>query len=172
MAKNEVSKTEQALEKKSTDEMEEAVTLDNMSIKAKNLFKNKDVRLPVPMCVTSLNQCDKILCLKVALVNSDLHEELMNEIMGDLITGAFQNRLEAYSISLSEDNKNSTEAMGILQKQRQLADIHLLNIIKVIRDIKRPPVQVVVKQAEQVNVGEQINQGDQQVNIANNQQSA
>jgi len=172
MAKKEASKTEQALEKKSTAEIEKAVTLDSMSIKAKNLFKNKDIRLPVPMCVTSLKQCDKILCLKVALVNSDLHEELMNEIMGDLITGAFQNRLEAYSISLSEDNKNSIEAMRILQKQRQLADIHLLNIIKAIRDIKRPPVQVVVKQAEQVNIAEQINQADKQVNISKDKQSA
>ena len=173
MAKKKASKTEKVLKKKkNAAEIEKAVTLDNMSIKAKNLFKNKDVYLPVPMCITSLNKCDKILFLKVALVNSDLHEELINEIMGDLITGAFQNRLEAYSIYLTEDNKNSTEAMGILQKQRQLADIHLLNIIKAIRDIKRPPVQVVVKQAEQVNVGEQINQGDKQVNIAKNQQSA
>ena len=62
--------------------------------------------------------------------------------------------------------------MGILQKQRQLADIHLLNIIKAIRDIKHPPVQVVVKQAEQVNVGEQINQADKQVNISKDKQSA
>jgi len=172
MANEEKDETMNALEKRSTAEIEKAVTLDNMSIKAKNLFKNKDTYLPVPMCVTSLNQCDKILCLKVALVNSDLHEELMNEIMGDLITGAFQNRLEAYSISLSEDNKNSIEAMRILQKQRQLADIHLLNIIKAIRDIKRPPVQVVVKQAEQVNIAEQINQADKQVNISKDKQSA
>ena len=172
MVKKKASKTKQALKKKSKAEIEKAVTLDNMSIKAKNLFKNKDTYLPVPMYVTSLNQCDKILCLKVALVNSDLHEELMNEIMGDLITGAFQNRLEAYSISLSEDNKNSTEAMGKLQKHRQSADMHLLNIIKAIRDIKRQPVQVVVKQAEQVNVGKQINQADKQVNISKDKQSA
>ncbi len=172
MAKKEASTTEQALEKKNTAEIEKAVTWEDMSVKAKNIFQNKAIQLPVPMCVTSLNQCNKILFLKVALVNSDLHEELMNEIMGDLITGAFQNRLEAYLISLSEDNKNSIEAMGILQKQRQLADIHLLNIIKAIRDIKRPPVQVVVKQAEQVNVAEQINQADKQVNIAKNQQPA
>jgi hypothetical protein len=50
-----------------------------MSVKAKNIFKNKTIQLPVPMCVTGLNQCDKIAFLKVALKNSDLHEELINE---------------------------------------------------------------------------------------------
>ena len=169
MAKNKASKTEQALEKKKTGEIEKAVRWEDMSVEAKNIFKNKTVMLPVPMYVTRLNQCDKIAFLKVALKNSDLHEELINEIMGDLITGAFQNRLEAYSISLSEDNKNSIEAMRILQRQRQSADIHLLNIIKAIRDIKRPPVQVVVKQTEQVNIAEQISQADKQVNITKNQ---
>jgi len=48
----------------------------------------------------------------------------------------------------------------------------LLNIVKAVRDIKRPPVSVVVKQADQVNVAEQINQGEQQVNIAKNGQPA
>jgi len=169
MAKKEASKTEQALEKKNTAEIEKAVTWEDMSVKAKNMFKNKDTYLSVPMCVTSLNQCNKIAFLKVALKNSDLHEELINEIMGDLITGAYQNRLEAYRISLIEEKKGSTEAFGKLQRQRQSADMHLLNIIKTIRDIKRPPVQVVIKQAQQVNVAEQMNQGDKQVNIANNQ---
>ena len=172
MPKKKASKTKQALEKKSTAEIEKAVTWEDMSVEVKNMFKNKMIQLPVPMCVTRLNQCNNIFFLKVALKNSDLHEELINEIMGDLITGAYQNRLEAYSISLSEDNKNSTEAIGKLQRQRQSADMHLLNIIKMIRDIKRPPVQVVVKQAQQVNVAEQMNQGDKQVNIANNQQPA
>ena len=50
--------------------------------------------------------------------------------------------------------------------------IYTVYFIPSIQDIKRPPVQVVVKQAEQVNVGEQINQGDKQVNIATKQQSA
>ena len=87
MAKKKASKTKQALKKRSKAEIEKAVTLEDMSVKAKNIFKNKTIQLPVPMYVTGLNQCDKILFLKVALVNSDLHEELMNEIMGDLITG-------------------------------------------------------------------------------------
>ena len=84
-------KTEQALEKKSTNEMEKDVALDDTPIKAKNIFKNKCIYLPVPMCITRLSQCNKILSLKAALRYSDLHEELINEIMGDLITGAYQN---------------------------------------------------------------------------------
>ncbi len=93
MAKKKASKTKQALEKKKTAEIEKAVTLDNMSIEAKNIFKNNGTYLPEPMYVTSLNKCGKILSLRVALKNSDLYEELINEIMGDLITGAYQNRL-------------------------------------------------------------------------------
>jgi len=62
-------------------------------------------------------------------------------------------------------SKNSIEALNSIQRARQSADTHLLNIIKAIRDIKRPPVNVVIKEAEQVNVAEQINQGEQQVNI-------
>ena len=52
---------------------------------------------------------------------------------------------------------------------RQSADNHLINVLRAFRDIKRPPVQVVVKQAQQVNVAEQMNQGDQQVNISKNE---
>ena len=112
--------------------------------------------------------CNRMLALKIALRNPELHDELISEILGDLITGAYQNKMEAYAFSLGT---NTIEAIGRLQQQRQSADNHLINIIKTIRDIKRPPVQVVVKQAEQVNIGEQINQGDKQVNIAKNQQS-
>ena len=66
MAKKEASKTKQALEKKNTAEIEKAVTFDSMSIEAKDVFKNKLLMLPVPMYVTSLNQCNKIAFLKVA----------------------------------------------------------------------------------------------------------
>ncbi len=165
-----MSKTEQALEKKSTDEIEKTEKPDNLPFKGLNIFKNETMYLPAPMSVMSLHKCDKILFLKVALRNPDLHEELIDEMIGDLITGAYQNRLEAYSIALSGDSKSSMDGTAKLQKLRQSADTHLLNVIKAARDIKRPPVQVFVKQAEQVNVGEQINQGDQQVNIAKNTQ--
>ena len=57
-----------------------------------------------------------------------------------------------------------------VQRMRQSADRHLLDVLKPARDIKRPPVQVVVQQAETVNVAGQVNQGDQQVNIGKNEQ--
>jgi len=37
---------------------------------------------------------------------------------------------------------------------------------------KTPPVNAIVRKAEQVNIAEQINQGDKQVNIAKNPQKA
>ena len=173
MSSQDESKTEQALEKESTDATEKALKKDWMSkeqmLESKNYFTHKRIFVPVQMFGGNKNETfDRVLALKIALRNPELHDELISEILGDLITGAYQNKLEAYAVSLGN---NSIEAMGELQKHRQSADNHLINIIKTIRDIKRPPVQVIVKQAEQVNVGEQINQGDKQVNIANNKQS-
>lgn len=175
MAKKDKDKTGQAREMKSKAEMAEDLNEDWMTkeqlIAMKKYFTYKRIFIPAEMLGgNSKKICDRTLPLKMAMRDPELHDELMSEILGDLITGAYQNKLETYSISLCEDSKGSTDAMRTLQKLRQSADMHLLNIIKTIRDIKRPPVQVIVKQAEQVNVGEQINQGDQQVNTAKNTQ--
>ena len=117
----------------------------------------------------------KLEAVKTA-VRSDsksLQDEAIGEILGDLVIGAYQDKLLAYTISLSsvETKGINTEALDRTQRTRQSADMHLLNIIKVVRDIKRPPVSVVVKEAQQVNVAEQINQADKQVNVAKSQQS-
>ena len=104
---------------------------------------------------------DPILTLKIALKNPDLHAELIDEILNDLIVGAYQDRCNMYAQTLV---KYTTDGCKVLLKMRQLADNHLINILKAIRDIKRPPVKVVIKQAQQVNVAEQMNQGEQQVN--------
>jgi len=56
--------------------------------------------------------------------------------------------------------------MRPIQKMRQSADNHLINVLRAFRDIKRPPVQVVIKQAQQVNIAEQMNQGDQRRSIS------
>jgi hypothetical protein len=90
-------------------------------------------------------------------------------MLGDLVAGAYQDKLITYTRVPVGHNINSVEALNAMQKVRQSADSHLLNIIKAVRDIKRPPVNVVVKEAEQVNVAEQINQGEQQVNIGKHQ---
>ena len=115
----------------------------------------------------------KLEALRVAIRSDskNLQDEAIGEILGDLVIGAYQDRLVAYGITLKEANQVNAEKCHDIMKVRQSADAHLLNIIKAVRDIKRPPVSVVVKEAQQVNVAEQINQADKQVNIAENQQS-
>ena len=54
---------------------------------------------------------------------------------------------------------NPIEALRQIQRLRQSSDAHLLRILQVTRDLKRPPVNVVVKRADQLNINEQ-----QQVN--------
>jgi len=135
-----------------------------------------------PVCIagpeTIGEEADKAFTLKFGAIRAaiqsdskDLQNEAISAILGDLVVGAYQDKLLAYATSVSENNKNNVEAWEKIQKQRQAADTHLLNIIKAIRDIKRPPVNVVVKQAEQVNVAEQISQAEQQVNIGKYQQA-
>ncbi len=113
----------------------------------------------------------KLEAVKFALrsKDKDLQDEAIDEILGDLVAGAYQDKLITYTKVPLGDSKNSLEALNAIQKVRQSADAHLLNIIKAIRDIKRPPVNIVVKEAEQVNVAEQINQAEQQVNIGKHQ---
>ena len=115
----------------------------------------------------------KFKALRIALLSKtkDLQNEAVDEILGDLLEGAYQDKITAYNRTLTENYESSSKAFYNLQKIRQAADTHLLNIIKAIRDIKSPPVNAIVRKAERVNIAEQINQGDKQVNIAKNQNS-
>ena len=121
--------------------------------------------------MTSEALTKKFEAVKVALRSDSksLQNEAIDTMLGDLIVGAYQDKLVIYTRVPSGYSKNSVEALREFQKVRQAADTHLLNIIKATRDIKRPPVNVVIKEAEQVNVAEQINQGEQQVNIGKHQ---
>jgi hypothetical protein len=112
----------------------------------------------------------KFQAVKAALrsKSKDLQDEAVDAILGDLVEGAYQDKLVIYSAVPTD---SSLEGLRGCQKARQAADRHLLNIIKAVRDMKRPPVNVVVKQADQVNVAEQINQGEQQVNIGKHQEA-
>lgn len=159
MTQEENNETKKNLEKKVKAEIQNKDSFNDVPVKAKNLFKNKDIIFPVPMCISALNKCEKIIFLRMAMRDSTLHEELINEIMSDLITGAYQNRREAYSVSLNENCKNLADEMRTIQKLRQSADMHLLAIIKVMSEIKQPVTKVTVKEAQQVNVA------DKQVNI-------
>ena len=115
----------------------------------------------------------KFEAIKLALFpdSKSLQDKAIDTILGDLVAGAYQDKLVAYTRVPSEGYQSSLSAMRDIQKVRQAADTHLLSILKAVRDIKRPPVSVVVKEAQQVNVADQINQADKQVNIAKNQQS-
>jgi hypothetical protein len=170
MADEEKDETINALENKTIAEIEEGLKKDWLSeeqtIASKHYFAHKQVFMPIEIFTKSKDKINsRILALKIALKNPDLHAELIDEILSDLIVGAYQDRCNIYLHTLVSDTDDGRK---FLLKMRQSADNHLINILKAVRDIKRPPVQVVVKQAQQVNVAEQMNQGDKQVNIAKN----
>ncbi|MHC4643384.1 MAG: hypothetical protein ACYS32_17205 [Planctomycetota bacterium] len=174
MANEEKDETMNALEKKTKAEIEESPKKDWLSeeqtIVSKNNFAYKKVFMPIEIFTKSKDKINnRILTLKTALENPDLYAELIDEILSDLIVSAYQDRCNIYAQTLARDTDDGRK---FLLKMRQSANNHLINILRAARDIKRPPVQAVVKQAQQVNVAEQMNQGDKQVNITNNQQSS
>jgi hypothetical protein len=93
-------------------------------------------------------------------------DKILDKILSEIIIGAYQDRMVVYTISPSGVNKDSTEALELIQKLRQKADLHLIRVIEEFKNIKRPSVQVIVKQADQVNVGEKQMNVDKQVNIS------
>ena len=117
----------------------------------------------------------KFKAIKLALrsKSKDLQDEAIDTMLGDLVGGAYQDKLVVYQKVPSGQNRNSLESLKEIQRVRQAADTHLLNIIKAVKDIKHPPVNVVVKEAEQVNVAEQqVNIGKNQANIGTDKQPA
>ena len=172
MAEEENNETTNALEKKTKSEIEEGLKRNWMSeeqtVQSKNFFTHKQVFMPTEVFSDRKDKINnRILALKIALKNPDLHVELIDEILSDLVVGAYQDRCNLYAHKVTD---NTDEGRKFMLKMRQSADNHLLSIIRAIREIKRPPVQVVVKQAQQVNVAEQVNQGENQVNIARDEQ--
>jgi hypothetical protein len=133
-----------------------------------------------PVCIVGSGTLDdesrealslKFYAVKMALKSNskNLQDRAIDTMLGDLVVGAYQDKLTVYQIERSEHSQNSFDVLKETQRVRRAADMHLLNIITAVKDIKRPPVSVVVKEAEQVNVAEQINQGDKQVNIGKQQ---
>ena len=120
----------------------------------------------MPTCIAGSDELNKeqeaelqlkFQAVKVALCSDskELQDKVVDTILGDLVAGAYQDKLVAYTRVPGGDRKNSLDALREMQKVRQSADTHLLNILKAVRDIKRPPVSVVVREAQQVNVAEQ-----------------
>lgn len=175
-------KTEKALTKKDDkkevlatyeDSDGKEINIERWHIKGVNFFPTPMVSMDKISKENLLYLTLKFKAVKMALKSEskELQDEAIDEILGDLVEGAYQDKVIAYNRTLAENYESSSKAFYDLQKIRQAADIHLLKIIKTVRDIKHPPVKIVVKDAEQVNVAEQINQGDKQINIAKNQYS-
>jgi len=101
-----------------------------------------------------------------SFANEGKREMVLSRILSEIILGAYQDRIVAYTISPSGVNMDSTEAMETIQRIRQKTDAHLIRVIQAFKDFKRPPVNIVVKQADQVNVGEKQMNVDKQVNIS------
>ena len=100
------------------------------------------------------------------LSNEKKRDTMIDRILSEVILGAYQDRMVAYTISPSGVSADSTEAMENIQRIRQKADMHLIRVIQTFKDIRRPPVKVIVKQADQVNVGDKQMNVDKQVNIS------
>ena len=137
MADRKENETTNALEKKTKAEIEEALKEDWMSekqtIESKHYFTHKRVFLPSPVFSAGKKELDnRILSLKIALRNRDLHAELIDEILSDLIAGAYQDRNDLYGQTLKE---RTDKGYKYLLKMRQSADNHLINVIRAFRDI-------------------------------------
>lgn len=172
--KNELAKRDKAQD----SEILETMTRNGKKVNIKK-WHIRGIAIP-STCIVGSEQLNKELkatfelkfdAVKAALRSDSktLQDEAIDTMLGDLVAGAYKDKLVVYLQVPSGHSKNSLEALNSIQKARQSADTHLLTIIKAIRDIKRPPVNVVVKEAEQVNIAEQINQGEQQVNIGKHQ---
>ena len=115
---------------------------------------------PSPMARLSGNIDDvgRILHgLNLVLAEGGLQDPVVDKIMGEIITRAYQDGTIAYATAPTE---NTLEGTRQIQRIRQSADLHLVRIIQAFMDMKRPPVSVVVKRTDQVNVG------DKQINIS------
>lgn len=89
----------------------------------------------------------------------DQRETATERILAEVIAGAYHDKLAAYLLSPTAEYQHDLDVVRKIQRIRQSADNHLLQVIQAAKDLRRPPINVVVKQAEQVNIGQQ-----QQVN--------
>jgi len=123
-----------------------------------NIFRdNEETKQTIDLSLSAMLQ---------SLQEEGKRDRVVDRVMSEIVIGAYQDRAVAYSISPSGPNADSTEAMGVIQKIRQSADRHLLRVLQAFKDIKRPPIKVVVKQADQVNVAEKQMNVEKQLNIS------
>lgn len=97
-----------------------------------------------------------------ALMDESLQTDTINKILAEVIAGAYQDRVVAYTHICKDNN---LEVIRTIQQRRQSADNHLLHVIQAFKNFKRPPVNVVVRRTEQVNVA------DKQINVSQTKSS-
>lgn len=100
--------------------------------------------------------------LNLVLAEGGLQDPVVDKIMGEIVTRAYQDGIIAYTAVPTE---KTLGGMQQIQRIRQSADLHLTRIIQAFMDMKRPPVSVVVKRTDQVNVA------DKQINISQKKNS-
>jgi hypothetical protein len=135
--------------------------LDKLEKIAKGLNKKSYMYMqPNPML--KVNDVNK---RSIGIVSKNLTEKLdgkrqvadiIDRIFIELIEGAYQDRMVAYSISAEDKYSN----LGTIQSIRQRADNHLARLIKAYTDLKKPPVKVSVRNLDQMNIS------DKQINIS------
>jgi len=141
-----------------TLEVSDKKQLDKLEEIAKGL-KGYMYMQPNPML--KLNEINK---RSIGTVSKNLTEKLddkeqvadtMDRIFIELIEGAYQDRMVAYTISAEGSYNNLETAQSI----RQRADNHLVRLIKAYTDFKKPPIRVSVRNLDQMNIS------DKQINI-------
>ncbi len=98
--------------------------------------------------------------LKKSLADENMKNFVLNRIMAEIITAAYQDRLTSYAMSSGPDQQGDADHIRKVQRIRQSSDTHLLRVIQTAREIRQPRATVIIRQTEQVNVADQ-----QQINI-------
>ena len=83
---------------------------------------------------------------------------MVDSLLAECVAAAYQDHLAAHQVKLTEHS--CLDDMSMVFKLRQSATMHLLRVIQMAKDLKRPPVNLSVRQADQVNLANQ-----QQVNV-------
>jgi hypothetical protein len=160
------------LAKKNKDE--DSGILGTMTSKGKKVNIEKwhitGISIPTTLIAGSdeLNEEQKAIfelkseAVKLALKSKskDLQDEAIDTMLGDLVAGAYQDKLIVYTRAPSGHSRNSLEALKGIQSVRQAADVHLLRILRAVKEIKQHQPKLTVKEAQQVNVA------DKQVNVS------
>jgi len=92
-------------------------------------------------------------------------ERFIMKVFSEMFAGAYQDMLIAYCLSPVESG--SLDGICKVQEIRHKQDRHLISVMQAFKDINRQPLKVTIKQADNVNIGDQANI-DKQLNVSSN----